>query len=362
MATTSTQKAAGSSDRLPNPPPPAAGPGHCEVTSTAGSIAKQIEMSVPGMTDVKDLRRLTGGSSHETWSFNARLTGGSDDTFTPFILRREFEQALFDMSLATEFELLRRLHSVGMPVPRPYFVSIGMGEANEPFMVMERVAGLDTRKAMAADSNPGGRHAIGVALVNALAMLHSQPTEPLRDLLGDSAVLVELERWRGIVLGSGYSSAALLLALSWLEANCLAEVEPVIVHGDFKANNILLQDGTRPVIIDWELAHVGERLEDLAWTMLWSTPEDLVGGMLTPKEFIAEYERLSGTVVDPGRLQFWKVFSLVKLAAIFLKGIQAGPHGRPPRPQLLMLAQALPCIEQALAALLCRVAEQGITP
>ena len=88
--------------------------------------------------------------------------------------------------------------------------------------------------------------------------------------------------------------------------------------------------------------------------MLWSTPDDLVGGMLAPSEFLAEYERASGTAVDRSELHFWKLFSLVKLAAIFLKGIRSGPEDRSPRPLLLMLGQALPCIEEAMAALLCR--------
>jgi aminoglycoside phosphotransferase (APT) family kinase protein len=196
-------------------------------------------------------------------------------------------------------------------------------------------------------------------MVDALARVHAQPIEPLRDLLGEGSGLAELEKWRAIVLASGYRSAALHLALAWLQTHIPAQVQPVIVHGDYKANNVLLEEGMRPVIIDWELAHIGDRLEDLAWTMLWSTPDDLVGGMLAPVEVLSEYERASGVAIDSSLLHFWKLFSLVKLAAIFLKGIESGPDGRQPRPLLLMLAQALPCIEEALAELMCRGPGRG---
>jgi aminoglycoside phosphotransferase (APT) family kinase protein len=324
-----------------------------------GRITLQLEASALGLSDVRGLRRLTGGSSHETWAFDARLTSESGVEFVPFILRREFELPLFDMSIETEFELLRRLHSAGLSVPRPYFVSTGNAQADVPFMVMEQIAGLDIRKTMAADPDPNGRRAIGVAMVDALARVHAQPIEPLRDLLGEGSGLAELEKWRAIVLASGYRSAALHLALAWLQTHIPAQVQPVIVHGDYKANNVLLEEGMRPVIIDWELAHIGDRLEDLAWTMLWSTPDDLVGGMLAPVEFLSEYERASGVAIDSGLLHFWKLFSLVKLAAIFLKGIESGPDGRQPRPLLLMLAQALPCIEEALAELMCRGPGRG---
>ncbi len=326
----------------------------------ASRIACQLEASVPELAGVKSLRRLTGGSSHETWAFDARLGGATE--FTPLILRREFELALFEMPLATEFELVRMLRRSGFPVPEPHFVSTSASGTEAPFMVMERVAGLDTRKAMAANPAPGERRAIAAALVDALAALHGLPIAPFGELLGIGTPAGELEKWQAIVLGSGCPSAALRLAVAWLEQRCPPVAEQVIVHGDFKANNVLLRQPEQPVVIDWELAHLGDRLEDLAWTMLWTTRDDIVGGMLTPAAFLAEYERASGHSVDRDRLHFWKVFALVKLAAIFLKGLEPGPTPRAPRPMLLMLAQALPCIEEALAALLSDAPRWELAP
>ena len=323
-------------------------------SDTERQISLQLQAIVPGLVDVMGLRRLTGGSSHETWAFDAKTKSDGGQTDRRFILRREFEQPLFDMSMTTEFELLGRLHRAGLAVPQPHFVWPGDMATGAPFMIMERIVGLDMRKAMAANCNHDRRRAIGMALVDSLAVLHAQPVDALRDILRDASrsPRQELERWRTIVNRSGYSSAALHLALAWLESHCPANAAPVIVHGDFKANNVLLGESTRPVIIDWELAHIGDRLEDLAWTMLWTTPDDLVGGMMSPAEFLEQYEHASGTQVDRRVLHFWKLFSLVKLAAIFFKGIEPGPKCRPPRPTLLMLAQALPCIEEAIAALL----------
>jgi aminoglycoside phosphotransferase (APT) family kinase protein len=126
----------------------------------------------------------------------------------------------------------------------------------------------------------------------------------------------------------------------------------VIVHGDFKANNILMRRGEEPTVIDWELAHVGDRHEDLAWTMAWTSPHDIVGGMLTCGDYIAAYAELSGHRVDPQRLQFWQMFALVKLAAIFLKGLEPRLRGEPLQPLHLMLGQAVPRLELAIFDLL----------
>lgn len=322
--------------------------------STADGLAARLQAAVPKLEDVRVPRRLTGGSSHETWAFDARVRDLDPCDHVPLILRREFDHALFDMSLETEFALLGRLYETGLPVPRPLFRAEAGTALGSPFMIIERIAGLDTRKAMAADGG-ADRGKIGQILVSALARLHARHAALVADILpgdGADAPARELAKWRTVIADSGDPSAALRIAIQWLETNSFKVENPVIVHGDYKANNILLKAGTEPVIIDWELAHVGDPLEDLAWTMLWTSRDDLIAGMLTPDEFLIEYEQQAGMSVDRQRLLFWKIFSLVKLAAIFLKGLEKPHSGAAPRPTLLMLGQAVPCIEQAIADLL----------
>ncbi|NUO43052.1 MAG: phosphotransferase [Streptomyces sp.] len=47
----------------------------------------------------------------------------------------------------------------------------------------------------------------------------------------------------------------------------VATVGGVLVHGDFGPQNVLLDPGTFAVtaVVDWEFAHVGDPVEDLAW-------------------------------------------------------------------------------------------------
>jgi len=330
--------------------------------SAGDGLAARLQTAVPELEDVRILRRLTGGSSHETWAFDARVHDLDHHDPVPLILRREFDHALFDMSLGTEFELLSRLHTSGLPVPRPLFQAGRDTALGSPFMIIERIAGLDTRKVMAAGGE-ADRRKIGKSLVAALTRLHAQQATLIADLIpgdGRDAPARELAKWRMAITDSGYRSATLRIAIQWLKTNSFTVERPVIVHGDYKANNILLKADTEPVIIDWELAHIGDPVEDLAWTMLWTSPDDLVEGMMEPDEFLAEYEQQTGTSVNRRRLLFWKIFSLVKLAAIFLKGLEKQPSGVAPRPTLLMLGQAVPCIEQAIADLLLRELEGSV--
>ena len=134
-----------------------------------------------------------------------------------------------------------------------------------------------------------------------------------------------------------------------------APVTPALIHGDFKANNVLVNGTGAATVIDWEMAHLGDPVEDLAWTLLWTTRFDLVEGMLPRAEYLTTYERASGRVVDPARLFFWELQALVKLAAIFLAGVRPGA---PPLPTLALLGRATPYLEHAIAVRLREAIER----
>ena len=332
--------------------------GSTSTPDLATSLHEALRDAIPGLTGVGGLKRLSGGSSHETWAFDATREHAGDPApaTLPLILRREFNHALFDMSIATECALLSRLHAAGLPVARPLTQGGGRdGPLATPFMVIERINGTDARKAMAA-RGPESLHrvSLGAALVAAQARIHALDAQAFTDLLPmpSAGLNRDIDRWAAIIAAAPRSGPSLALALDWLAAHDQPIEHPVIVHGDYKANNILLGPDDAPVIIDWELAHIGDRVDDLAWTMLWASGWDLVGGILTPEAYIAAYEQASGQTICRQRLHAAKIAALVKLAAIFFKGLEQPPGAPPPRPQLLMLGQAIPCIDQAILRLL----------
>ena len=89
-----------------------------------------------------------------------------------------------------------------------------------------------------------------------------------------------------------------------------------IVHGDYRLGNFLERDGRISAILDWELVHLGDPVEDLGWAFLpqyrGGTP--LVCGLAAEADFLARYQTQSGLSVDPASLRFYLVFSLLKLA------------------------------------------------
>ncbi len=298
---------------------------------------------------ISGLKRLTGGTSHDSWAFDAANSAGLRHAL---ILRRDFSDALLDLPLATEFALLSRLHAAGAAVPRPLVLADSGGPLGSAGMISERLTGGDVRKMMAAQpAVPGG---LGVTLVEMLARLHRLDWRAvLGDVLPDPdehAARKLVDSWAQTAsIHDGTADPLLRAAIAWLQARAPETTPLALVHGDFKANNLVWDGRDRFAMIDWELAHIGDPLEDVAWAMLWTTPHDLVGGMLDETRFLSAYAAATGIPVDRDRLDFWRLFVLVKLRVIFLKSMHLRGQGRHPHPTHVMLERAAPWLHRQIA-------------
>lgn len=322
-------------------------------SNLAAPLAEYLGQHFRRAAVVRDLQRLTGGSSYETWAFTLTL-GGAPPTDVPLVLRRAFHGGSLEMDLDAEFSLLVALHRAGLPVPKPECCVVANSPLQSPFIVVARAGGKDLRKVLSEGRSLGAGAGKDLAVV--LARIHAFDWQGSQGTLlqapSAGSAFQEVSRWASDIERMTPPSPLLCGALDWLRANAPANAELCLVHGDFKANNILFAENRAEAVIDWELAHVGDPHEDLAWTLLWKTPQDLVGGLLEPEAFLEAYEGASGMKIDGERLFFWRLFSLLKLAAIFLRGVDATAQRLPTRPMLVQLLRAIPCLEREIASML----------
>lgn len=306
---------------------------------------------------VSGLKRLTGGTSHETWAFDLRVFGEHKQEL-PLVLRRDFGSQTLNLDLKTEFALVKALFQRGIPVPEPLFCVSENSPIATPFIISARLDGKDVRKAMAA--NPDIAKNLGQRITAIQAAIHGLDWRQLVALsqlpVMPSPLGHQVHYWSAVVVDNLITPEPLLaLAIEWLSNNIDECAQLALVHGDFKANNLLFASNNEVAVIDWELAHVGDPYEDLAFTLLWTTDHDLVGGMLSKDQYLACYTQASGEKIDDNRLFFWQVFALVKLAGIFLKGFAENNQGESQKPTRIMLVRAMPWINQQLAMLLARI-------
>ena len=142
----------------------------------------------------------------------------------------------------------------------------------------------------------------------------------------------EIERWERIMREQALEpQPALELALAWLRA-CRPVAQKIsLVHADYRTGNFLVDGGRITGVLDWEMVHLGDPLEDVAWVCLRSwrwAGDSRVGGLLPRQEFYRRYEEASGLKVEPEAVRFWEVLGNLKLAVIFLTGARSFCEGR----------------------------------
>jgi hypothetical protein len=125
------------------------------------------------------------------------------------------------------------------------------------------------------------------------------------------AVVHELDEWEQIIeRRGGDPEPALVFALDWLRRSIPSyEVPVVLVQGDTGPGNFMYADGRVVAVVDWELAHLSDPMDDIAWLSLRCTQEPFPD---FPAR-VREYEALSGHAVDEDRVRYYRVMAETKL-------------------------------------------------
>ncbi len=271
---------------------------------------------------IEGLRRLSGGASRETWSLDAVANGERRELILQR-LRPGAKGSGTGIPIEVEAGVLRVAAAHGVPVATVEAVDDGstLGTAG---MVVERLPGETIARKLLRDAAwATARERLGGQVGKAMAQIHAIP---LSDVAG-LAETDQLQQFRAVLDTLGEPHPAFELGFSWLEANRPTQQRHTLVHGDLRLGNLLVDaDGLRAVL-DWELAHLGDPLEDLGWFCVraWRFGSPLpAGGVATRDELVTAYEAASGTAVDREALRWWEVLGTLKWGVICV--LQAWGH------------------------------------
>lgn len=294
------------------------------------TLALQLERYLADLwgqaVTVEGLSRIPGGASRETYRFDAVL--GSERK--RLILRRDPTGSLIDTDRRLEFLAYKSFHGRGVPAPEPIALEEGSGPLERPFFIMGRIEG----GAAASPFQPGAYGEHGAALGEQFfAILGRIAAAEAADLpiaqvapapASADAWRRELGYWAGVIDADEIHPQPIVrAAIRRLRANPPPPAQKVsVVHGDYRSGNFL-HDGAGRIIavLDWEMAHLGDPLEDLAWAFdpLWRHfEEDKPASLLPDAEAIAIWERESGLQVDADAFRWWRLFAAVKGQAIWI--------------------------------------------
>jgi aminoglycoside phosphotransferase (APT) family kinase protein len=277
-----------------------------------GALATWLSREREEEVSVARLTRFHGGAARETYRFEATGERGSEW----LILRRDPPASLIATSRAVEFHVLGRAHAAGLPAPEPLHLDPDGSALGAPGFVMRSVEGGRAAGLFETDPYGEGREALGAALFEALGRLHAlPPTAGDRAILPAHDAAGRLAHWAGeIERHPSTPQPVAMAALRWLSRHLPPPSgPPAIVHGDFRSGNFLVDPENRLLaVLDWEMAHLGDPMEDLAWAAdpLWRQGSpDLVGGMVPEAAMIAAWEATSGRTFDRAAWAWWRLFA-----------------------------------------------------
>jgi len=263
---------------------------------------------------VENASRLTGGAASTTWRFD--VPGGAMEQTLILRLSQGGAQISTGLSKRTEAEVLRVAVANGVPAPTIAFILDEQDDLGEGF-AMEFISGASIpRKILRDEQFADARSRMARQCGRILADIHRSDAASVTDLPVLDA-LTQLEQYESMYRGYGERIPPFELAMRWLERRLPKRPAAVLVHGDFRNGNFLVtaEDGLR-AILDWELAHIGDAMEDLGWLCVnswrFGNRDKPVGGFGQRRDLFNAYEEASGHAVDEEVVRFWEVFGTLR--------------------------------------------------
>jgi aminoglycoside phosphotransferase (APT) family kinase protein len=318
-------------------------------------LAEYIRARLPSARDlsVDSLSRISGGASRQTYRFRLSWTDDAGPRERRLILRRDPPASLIDTERRIEFEAYRAFHGSAVPVPEMLWLEEGSEALDHPFFIAEEISGFQAGPGLLwAEPHVSRLSELGrdkwrilgeIARADAAAI---GLAAAMPSVSADACWKRELDYWEGVLDEDEAAPLPVIrAAIRWLRAHPPRPAQKVgVVHGDYRTGNFLYDDqGRIHGVLDWEMAHLGDPLEDLGWSLnpVWSFGRGLAGGLLPRDEAVSAWEAASGLRADPDDLHWWELFNCVKGQAIWVSSARAFIDGGNREPIMVYPSWAL---------------------
>jgi aminoglycoside phosphotransferase (APT) family kinase protein len=312
------------------------------------SLERWLREHLPGFAGLAHIEQFRGGQSNPTFL----LTDGAG---ARYVLRKKPAGALLPSAHAVdrEFRAISALHGSAVPVARPLCLCTDERVIGTIFYVMGYAAGRSLWDPTLPGTPPTERAALYQEMNRVIAALHTLDYAACG--LGEfgkpgNYFARQIARWsRQYRASETERIEAMERLLGWLPANIPQEEETVLVHGDYRLDNLIFELHSPRIlaVVDWELSTLGHPLADFSYhVMLWRIPAGEAGGLLgldlaalgIPNEaqYVAEYCGRTGRApIEPRTWEFCMCYNLFRIACIrqgilkrVLEGTAASAHAR----------------------------------
>jgi len=308
-------------------------------------LDEYLKENLPGFGKVDSVLQFPGGYSNLTYLVKS--------AHNEFVLRTPPVGANIKSAhdMGREFRVLTNLKAHYSRIPDPIIYCQSEDIIGVPFYLMERVKGIILRgePPPGIDLNPESMKAISESTLDNLVELHSldiYKTGLVELGKPEGYVQRQIEGWvKRYYKAETDKVESMDTCAQWLAENIPTENPPVLLHNDYKFDNLVLDPGNFTSIIavlDWEMATVGDPLMDLGTSLAyWAEPDDesalkagsltRLPGTLNREDAVQRYSQQSAR--DVSKIVFYYVYGCFKLGVIvqqiysrFKKGVTQDPR------------------------------------
>lgn len=262
---------------------------------------------------LETFKRLSGGASQETWA----LAGSGKST----ILRRapggiSNARSSAAIGLPAEAKLIQAAEKAGVPVPEIFHVLGDEDGIGDGFLMSHVLGETIARPILRNDEFETARSLLAAQCGSALSAIHSIPTDGLPPELQVSDGLSQIAQYEEIYRAFKAPRPVFELSLQWLKANAPSPLPSVLVHGDFRLGNLMVDETGLAAVLDWELAHLGDPREDIAWVCVnswrFGQSQNRVGGFGQLEDLLIAYNQQTGSAITASEIDWWEMLGSMK--------------------------------------------------
>ncbi|WP_292991850.1 phosphotransferase family protein [Mycobacterium sp.] len=297
-------------------------------------LAGVLEPALGSGTLVENLHTLTGGASRTTWAFDA-VTDGQRRS----LILRTGPPDEVHAGMELEARAQRAAAAAGAPVPHIVVADDSVDALGNPFLICDAIGGETIVRRIQRQLDDAGRQQLLRQCAEALAAVHRADPD-LPGISDDD----QMAQWRDELDTIGDTTATFEWAFRWLADNRPAPSPPRLVHGDFRMGNLIVDGSRLAAVLDWELVHVGEVYEDLAWFCIrawrFGAPVQLAaGGLGSIEDFLHAYEKAGGATVDRAAFHWWLVQATLRWGVICRYQAERHLSGQTPSVELATIGR-----------------------
>tara|TARA_Y100000741_G_C18234069_1_gene551006 strand:+ start:131 stop:1114 length:984 start_codon:yes stop_codon:yes gene_type:complete len=294
------------------------------MTEDLGNILKEKLANTSIEGEIVNLEPLTGGASKEIWKFEVNANGKSDR----YILRRgSGVEGPLAIKTSDEAKIQKTVRKLGAQVPEIVAVSSLDEELGDAY-IMKFVDGESiARKILRDEEYKNTLPKLAFECGQSIAKIHQADINEF-PFLPSKTVFEQINDLYQTYVSFNQPSPVFEYTHLWLKKQNFGEINDALVHGDFRLGNIIVDKDGLKSVIDWELAHIGNPLQDLGWicgnSWRFGNTDKVVGGFGDLTDLLKGYNSVSNYHVDENMVKAWQVFGTFRWGVICL--IQASAH------------------------------------